>query len=142
MLTAETMSWKATSRPTHVRSHGIESIDSQGAGIHIVGSPPAGKLAGLDKKLSKSLDTEVQMESSSLEMSRSPVGPLAESSRSVCHACMGRAALPDAWHGSDHALAPAELKSDKPLTLPIPLSLSKQPEDPHLPHSHAEQHLP
>ncbi|KAG1670689.1 hypothetical protein FOA52_010965 [Chlamydomonas sp. UWO 241] len=38
------------------------------------------KLAGLDKKLSKSLDTEVQSGSSPLEMSRSPVGPLAESS--------------------------------------------------------------
>jgi len=39
------------------------------------------KLAGLDKKLSKSLDNEVQMEGTSpLEMSKSPVGPLAESS--------------------------------------------------------------
>lgn len=38
------------------------------------------KLAGLDKKLSKSLDHEVACGSSPLEMSRSPVGPLAESS--------------------------------------------------------------
>lgn len=41
----------------------------------------AGKLAGLDKKLSKSLDQEVQTGSSPLELSRSPLGPLAESSR-------------------------------------------------------------
>ncbi|PNH07783.1 Repressor of RNA polymerase III transcription MAF1 [Tetrabaena socialis] len=38
------------------------------------------KLAGLDKKLSKSLDQEVQTGSSPLELSASPVGPLAESS--------------------------------------------------------------
>ncbi|PNW79716.1 hypothetical protein CHLRE_08g364250v5 [Chlamydomonas reinhardtii] len=38
------------------------------------------KLAGLDKKLSKSLDAEVQTGSSPLELSASPVGPLAESS--------------------------------------------------------------
>lgn len=38
------------------------------------------KLAGLDKKLSRSLDQEVQTGSSPLELSRSPVGPLAESS--------------------------------------------------------------
>jgi len=42
----------------------------------------AGKLAGLDKKLSKSLDQEVQTSGTSpLQMSASPVGPLAESSR-------------------------------------------------------------
>lgn len=41
----------------------------------------AGKLAGLDKKLSRSLDQEVQMGSSPLELSKSPVGPLAESAR-------------------------------------------------------------
>ena len=40
-----------------------------------------GKLAGLDKKLSRNLDAEVQMGSSPLELSKSPVGPLAESSR-------------------------------------------------------------
>ena len=40
-----------------------------------------GKLAGLDKKLSRSLDQEVQMGSSPLELSKSPVGPLAESAR-------------------------------------------------------------
>mmetsp|Transcript_981 Transcript_981/g.1549 ORF Transcript_981/g.1549 Transcript_981/m.1549 type:complete len:236 (-) Transcript_981:718-1425(-) len=39
------------------------------------------KLAGLDKKLSKSLDAEVQMgQASSLELSGSPVGPLSDSS--------------------------------------------------------------
>ena len=41
----------------------------------------AGKLAGLDKKLSRNLDQEVQMGSSPLELSKSPVGPLADSSR-------------------------------------------------------------
>jgi hypothetical protein len=40
-----------------------------------------GKLAGLDKKLSRSLDQDVQLGSSPLELSKSPVGPLAESSR-------------------------------------------------------------
>lgn len=44
----------------------------------------AGKLAGLDKKLSKSLDQEVQSTGSSpLAMAASPMGPLAESSRCV-----------------------------------------------------------
>lgn len=38
------------------------------------------KLAGLDKKLSKSLDQDVQTGSSPLELSRSPVGPLSDSS--------------------------------------------------------------
>mmetsp|Transcript_25876 Transcript_25876/g.65807 ORF Transcript_25876/g.65807 Transcript_25876/m.65807 type:complete len:233 (+) Transcript_25876:140-838(+) len=38
------------------------------------------KLAGLDKKLSKSLDQDVQVGSSPLDMSASPVGPLADSS--------------------------------------------------------------
>lgn len=37
------------------------------------------KLAGLDKKLSKSLDQEVQVGSSPLELSMSPVGPLSDS---------------------------------------------------------------
>ena len=41
----------------------------------------AGKLAGLDKKLSRSLDQDVHLGSSPLELSKSPVGPLAESSR-------------------------------------------------------------
>lgn len=43
------------------------------------------KLAGLDKKLSKSLEQEVQVGSSAdgspLELSRSPVGPLTDASR-------------------------------------------------------------
>lgn len=38
------------------------------------------KLAGLDKKLSKSLDADVQLGSSPLELSKSPVGPLSEAS--------------------------------------------------------------
>jgi hypothetical protein len=39
---------------------------------------PPGKLAGLDKKLSRSLDAEVAVSCSPAELSRSPVGPLAE----------------------------------------------------------------
>lgn len=39
----------------------------------------AGKLAGLDKKMSKSLDAELEAGSSPLELSASPLGPLAES---------------------------------------------------------------
>lgn len=42
-----------------------------------------GKLAGLDKKLSKSLDEEVQAGSSPQELSMSPVGPLSDSARCV-----------------------------------------------------------
>ena len=42
----------------------------------------AGKLAGLDKKLSRSLEADVQEGSSPQEMmGKSPVGPLSESSR-------------------------------------------------------------
>jgi hypothetical protein len=45
----------------------------------------AGKLAGLDKKLSRSLDQEVaqiaEQGSSPLELSRSPVGPLTDAGR-------------------------------------------------------------
>lgn len=48
-------------------------------------APPApraaGKLAGLDKKLSQSLEAEVASESSPLELSMSPVGPLSDSAR-------------------------------------------------------------
>lgn len=40
----------------------------------------AGKLAGLDKKMSRSLDAELEAGSSPLELSQSPLGPLAESS--------------------------------------------------------------
>lgn len=47
---------------------------------------PVGKLAGLDKKLSKSLDQEVQVGSSPQELSMSPVGPLSDSARCVCNA--------------------------------------------------------
>lgn len=47
----------------------------------------AGKLAGLDKKLSRSLDAEVAQITDSgtspLELSRSPVGPLTDASRYV-----------------------------------------------------------
>lgn len=39
-----------------------------------------GKLAGLDKKMSRSLDAELESGSSPLELSASPLGPLAESS--------------------------------------------------------------
>lgn len=39
-----------------------------------------GKLAGLDKKLSRSLEEEVAASSSPLELSKSPVGPLHEGS--------------------------------------------------------------
>ena len=39
---------------------------------------PPGKLAGLEKKLSRSLDAEVAVSCSPAELSRSPVGPLAE----------------------------------------------------------------
>ncbi|KAK9819098.1 hypothetical protein WJX74_000675 [Apatococcus lobatus] len=38
------------------------------------------KLAGLDKKLSRSLDEDVRVSSSPLEYSKSPVGPLSEAS--------------------------------------------------------------
>lgn len=38
------------------------------------------KLAGLDKKMSRSLDAELESGSSPLELSQSPLGPLAESS--------------------------------------------------------------
>lgn len=41
----------------------------------------AGKLVGLDKKLSKSLDQEVMTGSSPLELSASPIGPLSEAQR-------------------------------------------------------------
>jgi hypothetical protein len=40
-----------------------------------------GKLTGLDKELSKSLDLEVQNATSEAELSSSPVGPLGEASR-------------------------------------------------------------
>lgn len=43
--------------------------------------PAAGKLVGLDKKLSKSLDHEVMTGSSPLELSASPIGPLSEAQR-------------------------------------------------------------
>lgn len=70
--------------------------------------PLSGKLAGLDKKLSKSLDQEVQTGSSPIELSKSPVGPLAESSRYphhlslpgwaawslIFHACSGGGGFP------------------------------------------------
>ena len=41
----------------------------------------AGKLTGLDKQLSKSLDVEVQNDTSAAELATSPVGPLSEPSR-------------------------------------------------------------
>ena len=39
---------------------------------------PTGKLAGLDKKLSRSLDAEVATGCSPAELSKSPVGPLSD----------------------------------------------------------------
>jgi hypothetical protein len=69
-------------------------------------SPPAGKLAGLDKKLSKSLDQEVQTGSSPQELSMSPVGPLSDSARCAAAPPCRRAAVPPrrraaAAHGCD-----------------------------------------
>ena len=61
----------------------------------------AGKLAGLDKKLSRSLEEEVMESSSPLELSKSPVGPLHESNR-----CGARTAGRDGagWEGSRRVL--------------------------------------
>ena len=46
-------------------------------------APPAGKLAGLDKKLSSNLEDTVKESSSPVELSKSPVGPLADPTRWV-----------------------------------------------------------
>ena len=40
-----------------------------------------GKLAGLDRKLCKDLEEDVEQGCSPVELAKSPVGPLAESSR-------------------------------------------------------------
>ena len=53
------------------------------ANAHSACSASAGKLTGLDKELSKSLDIEVQSETCEAELSSSPVGPLGEASRCV-----------------------------------------------------------
>ncbi len=42
---------------------------------------PAGKLAGLDKKLSRSLEADVTDGSSPEDLGKSPMGPLSEASR-------------------------------------------------------------
>ena len=54
----------------------ISSLDSADCYITF-----AGKLAGLDRKLCKNLEDEVEHDCSPLALSKSPVGPLAESSR-------------------------------------------------------------
>ena len=51
----------------------------------------AGKLTGLDKELSKSLESDLQKATPEAELSISPVGPLAEASRCAAplvHCCM------------------------------------------------------
>ena len=48
-------------------------------------APVAGKLAGLDKKLSRSLEADVAEGSSPQEMGKSPMGPLSEASRYAPH---------------------------------------------------------
>jgi hypothetical protein len=58
----------------------LESIDVGDYIVHGELEAYSCKLAGLDKKLSKSLDQEVQTGSSPLELSRSPLGPLNETS--------------------------------------------------------------
>lgn len=72
-------------------------------------APAAGKLAGLDKKLSRSLEEDVMEASSPLELSKSPVGPLTEATRCArasvgrcAHVCVGVCA-------SAHAPARARL---------------------------------
>ena len=87
--------------------------------------PRAGKLAGLDKKLSRSLDQEVQMGSSPLELSKSPVGPLAESAR-----CGLLTQGPS-------VLAPLATSS-----VNIEMLAGAQPQDADLPHPDAESLLP
>ena len=54
----------------------------------------AGKLAGLDKKLSNNLEDTVKESSSPVELSKSPVGPLADPTRWVPYAAGGTASIP------------------------------------------------
>ncbi len=55
------------------------------------GTRTAGKLAGLDRKLCKNLEEDVEADCSPLQLSKSPVGPLAESSR--CQECNRQSSL-------------------------------------------------
>ena len=50
-------------------------------------APSAGKLAGLDKKLSRSLEADVAEGSSPRDMGKSPMGPLSEASRCAAQKC-------------------------------------------------------
>lgn len=50
-------------------------------GLRLCTSRAAGKLAGLDKKLSRSLEADVAEGSSPADMGKSPMGPLSEASR-------------------------------------------------------------
>jgi hypothetical protein len=59
-------------------------VTRQGSSCH---SPSAGKLAGLDKKLSRSLEADVAEGSSPQDMGKSPMGPLSEASRCAAHKC-------------------------------------------------------
>ena len=55
------------------------------------GTTTAGKLVGLDRKLCKNLEEDVEADCSPLQLSKSPVGPLAESSR--CQECNRHSSL-------------------------------------------------
>lgn len=102
---------------------------------------PAGKLAGLDKKLSKSLDQDVQVGSSPLQMSASPVGPLADSSRCVPQVPLALPTPCTSWqpaHDSNPIyLTPPTSVIASPLAHPL-----LQSEDAHLPDPDPEPHLP
>lgn len=56
-------------------------------GVTLSLPPSAGKLAGLDKKLSRSLEADVAEGSSPQDMGKSPMGPLSEASRCAAHKC-------------------------------------------------------
>ena len=73
-----------------------------------VTASPAGKLAGLDKKLSNNLEDTVKESSSPVELSKSPVGPLADPTRWVPLAVEGSAsiALPVAFQGLEGFASP------------------------------------
>jgi hypothetical protein len=65
-------------------AHILDALEPFRVGLHLTQAYPArtaGKLAGLDKKLSRSLEQDVQEGGSPIELSMSPVGPLTDSSR-------------------------------------------------------------
>ncbi|KAK2077590.1 hypothetical protein QBZ16_004435 [Prototheca wickerhamii] len=67
--------------PTLSRIHGfLERVDVGDLVVRGTLEAYSCKLAGLDKKLSRSLEEEVMESCSPLQLSRSPVGPLVESS--------------------------------------------------------------